>query len=129
MYLPFVKKSYPASRNIRLTTLLVHLLCLASPTLLSAAEKLFLIESPATQEQIVSHAGPKLKAAIYKPYVEEFVLAQVNPSVVAEQTNDIEINLTQSCSIVAHKIRAEKAPPDMLVWEGERPNQRRRGYI
>jgi peptidyl-Asp metalloendopeptidase len=129
MYLPWLKKIWIIRQNT-LQSLFVPLLsslCLALPIASNAAQELFSVESQAAQDRILTHAGPTLNAAIHHPYVEKFVLAKAHPEVVTKQANEININLTQGNSITVRKIHAQNEPPDMLVWEGERPNQKRGG--
>jgi peptidyl-Asp metalloendopeptidase len=108
---------------VRLLVSLFFLFCFTFPALSFSAEKLFILETPEKQQGIVNHAGPKLAAAIHKNYVVEFVLAKVRPSVIREQSKDIEINLSQRLSVVAHKLRVSNQD-GMPVWHGGLPDKR-----
>ncbi len=99
-------------------------ICLSWINTTYAAEKLLTIESSQKQKQLVGHAKHFLKAELHEKGVREFVLAKAHSSVVTEKTNDIEINLTNGLSVIAHKLRVETLKGNTAVWYGTLPETR-----
>ncbi len=90
----------------------------------NATENLLTIETSAKQQQLIKQAKPSLKATVRDKRVAEFALAKANPSVVAEKTGSLEINLTHGLSVVAKKLRVKALEGDISVWYGVLPSER-----